>query len=421
MMTSDSSFLPRRRQEVLSRVRQRQALRKPQSKEEILEEERKIFAEDDEYIPQLLRNYAQMLGENPLTLIPQEELGDVVNDSVSPISNFQKTALPPIRQRDSILEPPIVVHKELTEFDRHHNAVRMYVIQQFQEGKRSREIADMIGLTPHKLSRWYNLVKDLPTTMQLWTPLFKEEEVGEWDSSSSETEEEIPVVEPEVSRQAPRLREPSPEAVRAAKGALRQAAKNSQLIRDQEAIQLWITQNLSPDEDSTVGNRLAALAFHRDDWSLSRIARALELDVSTVSRWMTRAKQAEQAEAALQKGMDQRRAELRQKAEHVVKNAAPTPRRQLRPKVALPRPILPLSAMAKRSVGILKVVLEQAEANDQGILSLPVASAMERERIMAILSMLDVQPSRPTANGKGFLIPLPPEETEFLTRTLAQS
>ena len=77
--------------------------------------------------------------------------------------------------------------------------------------------------------------------------------------------------------------------------------------------------------------------------------------------------------------------------------------------------------MAKRSVGILKVVLEQAEANDQGILSLPVASAMERERIMAILSMLDVQPSRPTANGKGFLIPLPPEETEFLTRTLAQS
>ncbi len=420
MMTSDSSFLPRRRQEVLSRVRQRQALRKPQSKEEILEEERKIFAEDDEYIPQLLRNYAQMLGENPLTLIPQEELGDVASAPVSPIPNFQKTALPPIRQRDSILEPPIVVHNELTEFDRHHNAVRMYVIQQFQEGKKSREIADMIGLTPHKLSRWYNLVKDLPTTMQLWTPLFKEEEVGEWDSSSSETEEEIPVVEPEVSRQAPRLREPSPEAVRAAKIALRQAAKNSQIVRDQEAIQLWIAQNLSPAEDSTVGNRLAALAFHRDDWSLSRIARALELDVSTVSRWMTRAKQAEQAEVALQKGMDQRRAELRQKAE-IRQKAAPTTRRQPRPKVALPRPILPLSPMAKRSVGILKVVLELAETDGQGILSLPVASAMERERIMAILSMLDVQPHRPMANGKGFLIPLPPEETEFLTRTLAQS
>ncbi|WP_309688735.1 helix-turn-helix domain-containing protein [Armatimonas sp.] len=223
-----------------------------------------------------------------------------------------------------------------------------------------------------------------------------------------------------MSRQAPRLREPSPEAVRAAKIALRQAAKNSQIVRDQEAIQLWIAQNLSPAEDSTVGNRLAALAFHRDDWSLSRIARALELDVSTVSRWMTRAKQAEQAEVALQKGMDQRRAELRQKAE-IRQKAAPTTRRQPRPKVALPRPILPLSPMAKRSVGILKVVLELAETDGQGILSLPVASAMERERIMAILSMLDVQPHRPMANGKGFLIPLPPEETEFLTRTLAQS
>ena len=33
----------------------------------------------------------------------------------------------------------------------------------------------------------------------------------------------------------------------------------------------------------------------------------------------------------------------------------------------------------------------------------------------------EILPSRPTANGKGFLIPLPPEETEFLTRTLAQS
>lgn len=421
MMTSDSAFLPRRRQEVLSRVRQRQALRKPQSKEEILEEERKIFAEDDEYAPQLLRHYAQMLGESPLALIPQEEIGNMANPVIPSIPNFQQSVLPPIRQRDSILEPPIVVQKELTEFDRHHNAVRMYVVQQFQEGKKSREIAEMIGLTPHKLSRWYNLVKDLPTTMQLWTPLFKEEEVGEWDSSTSEPEEEIPVVEPEVPRPAPRLREPSPEAVRAAKGALRQAAKNSQIVRDQEAIQLWIAQNLSPEEDATVGNRLAALAFHRDNWSLSRIARALDLDVSTVSRWMTRAKQAEQAEVALQKGMDQRRAELRLKAERVAKKATPPVRRQPRPKVTPPRPIVPLSAMAKRSMGILKAVLEQAETSALGILSLPVASAIERERIMAVLSMLDVQPSRPVANGKGFLIPLPPEEAVFLTRTLAQS
>ncbi|WP_395145649.1 helix-turn-helix domain-containing protein [Armatimonas sp.] len=257
--------------------------------------------------------------------------------------------------------------------------------------------------------------------MQLWTPLFKEAEVGEWDSSPSEPEEEILVIEPEVPRPAPRLREPSPEAVKAAKGALRQAAKNSQIVRDQETIQLWITQNLSPDEDATVGNRLAALAFHRDDWSLSRIARALDLDVSTVSRWMTRAKQAEQAEAALQKGMDQRRAELRLKSEQVAKSAAPAARRQPRLKVALPRPLAPLSAMAKRSVGILKVVLEQAETSAQGILSLPVASAMERERIMAILSLLDVQTGRPVTNGKGFLIPIPPEEAAFLTRTLAQS
>ena len=93
MMTSDSAFLPRRRQEVLSRVRQRQALRKPQSKEEILEEERKIFAEDDEYVPQLLRHYAQMLGENPLALIPQEEIGNMGNPAIPPIPNFQQPVL----------------------------------------------------------------------------------------------------------------------------------------------------------------------------------------------------------------------------------------------------------------------------------------------------------------------------------------
>ena len=135
---------------------------------------------------------------------------------------------------------------------------------------------------------------------------------------------------------------------------------------------------------------------------------------------MTRARQAEQAEEALQKGMDQRRAELKLKAEQSARATKPGVRHQPRPKVALPRPITPLSPMAKRSVGMLQSLLEQATTENDGSLSLRVASAIERERVMAALSMLHVQPSRPLAQGSGFEIPLLPEEAKFFTRMLTQ-
>lgn len=306
------------------------------------------------------------------------------------------------------------------------------MIQQFEEGKKSREIAELIRLTPHKLSRWYNQVKDLPFAMQLWIPLFKEEELGEWNPGDPDTEEDEPepvaaLPEP-TPRPAVRQAEPSPAAVRAAKRALKNAEKNTQLERDREHVSQWIAANTNPSEDVVVAQRLAALALHRDSWSLSRIARALELDVSTISRWMSRAKQAEEqtkqaeaaeqaraAEQALQKGMDKRRAEQKLKTA-----AKPALRRMPRPKVALPRPVVPLSPMAKRSVGVLRAILEQAEIDDEGTVRLPVTSAIERERVTASLSMMGVLAGRPQARGKEFLIPLAPDEALYLKRMLLQ-
>ena len=388
--------------------------------EEILEVERKLFAEDDEYIPQLLRARAELLGEVLDELPSLEPTFEELPDFASPASvatPIKKLPVVPTAQQDNILQPP-PPDKELSEFDRHHNAIRLYVIQQFEEGKKSREIAELIGLTPHKLSRWYNQVKDLPFAMRLWIPLFREEELGEWKPGDPDTDDEEPEdtvsAEPEP-RPVVRVQEPSPEAVRAAKRALLQAEKNAQLEHDRAEVSRWIETQTAPQEDIVVAQRLAALAFHRSEWSLSRIARALELDVSTISRWMTRAKQAEEAELALQKGMDKRRAEQKLKVA-----SKPAVRRTPRPKVALPRPIQPLSPMAKRSVGMLHAVLEQAETQDDGFVLLTVASAIERERVMASLSMMGVVAGRPQARGKEFMIPLPPEEAMYLRRMLLQ-
>lgn len=449
-MTSETSIPPRRRQDILKRVRLRQANLQQSTPDDILEAERQLFAEDEEYVPQLLRARALLEGQLPAAFPSAEPETDPL-PLFSPAPSFPSFSAPPSSpslpsptslsalpapQRDTVLQPP-PPNKELSEFDRHHNAIRLYVIQQFEEGKKSREIAEMIRLTPHKLSRWYNQVKELPPAMRLWIPLFKEEEIGEWNPGDpdTETEEDEPiaaVVAPELEPQPrpARVLEPSPEAVRAAKKALALAEKKRELERDQEQVQAWIVAHTESSEDEAVASRLAALAFHREGWSLSRIGRALALDVSTISRWMSRAKQAEQevqrqaeleaekaraaAERALQKGMDQRRAEqkLRQRA------VKPPTRRT---RVTLPRPIVPLSPMARRSVPLLQAVLEQAEEGDEGLVRLPATSAIERERIVASLSMLGVQSGRPQARGKEFLIPLVAEEALYLRRMLQQS
>ncbi|WP_309720062.1 hypothetical protein [Armatimonas sp.] len=387
-----------------------------------------MFAEDEVYVPQLLQAYALLQGNAPL-----EDIASFIREP-EPLPTFQPPptvpappraapaiVVAPVAQRDNVLKPP-PAGKEPTEFDRHHNAIRLYVIQQFEEGKKSREIAGMIGITPHKLARWYNQVKELPATMHLWIPLIDEEEVKAKESAPPKAAE-APEPEQVVVAKAPRAVEPSREAVKAARRALRNAAKNTQVARDQEEVATWIRINTVSEEDSAVASRLAALAFHRQEWSLSRISRALDLDVSTISRWMTRARQAEQAEEALQKGMDKRRTEqkLRDEQKLLVAATKKTVRRpQPRPKVALPRPIAPISAMAKRSVGMLNAILEQAETSDNGTVRLSVASAIERERVMAALSMLDVETGRPQAHAKGFLIPLLPEEASYLRRILAQ-
>ena len=411
MMTPDSPFSARR-SDVLSRVRQRQALRRQRTPDEVLSEEQRIFAEDEEYVPHLLQAYALLQGSSP------QEAVTPFRAASEPPPLFVPTpplTSPQAAQRDRVLEPP--ADREPTEFDRQHNALRLYVIQQYQEGKKSREIAAGIGMTPHKLTRWYNQVKELPPSMQLWISLLKEEDVGQLQPSSTVESQVTDELIVERKPAAARVLEPSREAVKAAKRSLRQAEKNSLIERDREHVRAWIGANTAPTEDSAVASRLCALALHRDAWSLSRIGRALDLDVSTISRWMTRARQAEQAELALQKGMDKRRAEQKLKAEQ---KKAPVRRPQPRPKIALPRPIAPLSALVKRSVGMLQVVLDQAETDELGTLRLPVASATERERILAVLSMLDIQPNRPQARSGGFVIPLPAEEANFLKRTLAQ-
>lgn len=428
-MTPDSPTSPRRRQDILNRVRQRQTLRQPLSTDEILQAEQQMFAEDEVYVPQLLQAYALLQGNAPTEELPSfirepETLPTFQTPPPTPVAPprvVPATVAAPVAQRDNVLKPP-PAGKEPTEFDRHHNAMRLYVIQQFEEGKKSREIAALIGITPHKLTRWYNQVKELPATMHLWIPLIDEDEVKAKESAPAKPVEQ-PQPEPVVVVRAPRAVEPSREAVKAARRALRNAAKNTQVARDREEVAAWIRENTEPQEDSAVASRLAALAFHRQEWSLSRISRALDLDVSTISRWMTRARQAEQAEEALQKGMDKRRAEQKLRDEQKLLadvKAKPVRRPQPRPKVALPRPIAPLSAMAKRSVGMLNAILEQAERDDNGTVCLMVASAIERERVMAALSMLDVEAGRPKANGKGFSIPLPPEEASYLRRMLAQ-
>ena len=429
MMTPDSPISPRRRQDILNRVRQRQTLRQPLSTEEILKAEQQMFAEDEVYVPQLLQAYALLQGNTPTEELPRfirepETLPTFQTSAIVPVAPQRVVASPvvaPMPQRDNVLKPP-PAGKEPTEFDRQHNALRLYVIQQFEEGKKSREIAEMIGITPHKLTRWYNQVKELPATMQLWIPLIDEVE-AKAKSSAPPKPAEAPEPEILVVVRAPRAVEPSREAVKAARRSLRNAAKNTQVTRDQEEVATWVRVNTQPQEDAAVASRLAALAFHRQEWSLSRIGRALDLDVSTISRWMSRARQAEQAEEALQKGMDKRRAEQKLRDEQKLLaevKKKPVRRPQPRPKMALPRPIAPLSAMAKRSVGMLTAILEQAETDDEGTVRLPVASAIERERVMAGLSILDVEMGRPQAHAKGFLIPLPPEEARYLRRMLAQ-
>ncbi len=413
MITSDSPFSSRRRQDVLSRVRQRQALRRPLTTDEILSEEQRIFAEDEKYVPQLLQAYALLQGST----IPEVKMSNFSISEPAPVFvPPSPLTTPHVAQRDHILEPP-PADKELTEFDRQHNALRLYVIQQYQEGKKSREIGLMIGMTPHKLTRWYNQVKDLPPAMHLWIPLLKEEEVGQ--SKPSTAEESDVVVEP-ISTMKPvaaRVVEPSREAVKAAKRSLLQAEKNALIERDREYARTWIAANTAAADDSATASRLCAFALHREEWSLSRIGRALTLDVSTISRWMARARQAEQ-DALVQKiELSQVHVEQKPKVEP---EKAPVRRPQPRPKMELPRPTVPLSAMAKRSVGMLQALLECAETDALGCLRLQVATATERERILAVLSMLDIQPSRPQARSGGFMIPLPAEEANFLKRTLAQ-
>lgn len=126
------------RQRVLERARQRQARLHQPTQDSILAFEQELFADEETYVQQLRQAHA------------------------------------------ATLPPPVEPREELSEFERQHNALRLYIFEQFAQGKKSREIAALIGLSPNKITRWYNQVKDQPPIARLWTPLLSETDVQKW-------------------------------------------------------------------------------------------------------------------------------------------------------------------------------------------------------------------------------------------------
>lgn len=350
-MINDQTLPSRRHREVVARARQRQARIHQPTNEDILKLEQELFAEDDVYVPQLLQAYTEAHGlPEPAAFV------------APPASRLAPKSLEPLPTPAESLLP-----KEQSEFERQHNALRLYIFQQFLEGKKAKAIAEMIGISAYKITRWYNEVKDQPEIARLWTPLIKEDDLRKWHRQAPQPEAKP---EPELKPAlALRVQEPSPEAVLAAKAALKQAERKALLQADHREA----TARLALRPRQTVAQEL-----HQEGWSAARIARAFELETATVTRWLVRPET-----------------------------------------TARPLPTGPLSQIAQRSVALLKPILEGAEENAEGNLCLRATSAVERERIMAALSVLNICPERPRALGSQFLIPVAPEEVPLLRHFLS--
>lgn len=155
-----------RRQAVLQRARQRQALIRQRTPDDILDFEQRLFAEDEQYVAELLR--ANTEAERLPEPLPQSRPSPKSLDPLptpAPSSAYGQEGQAP---------------EALSEFERQHNALRLYIFEQFAAGMKSREIAAMIGLSPNKITRWYNQVKDQPPIARLWTPLLNETDVQKW-------------------------------------------------------------------------------------------------------------------------------------------------------------------------------------------------------------------------------------------------
>lgn len=161
-MTNETSLPSRRRHDVLQRARQRQAAIRQRTPENVLDFEQRLFAEDEHYVPQLLQAYAQ--AEPRAQSQPRPKSPDPL-PTPKPSSAYGLEGQEP---------------EELSEFERQHNALRLYIFEQFASGRKSREISAMIGLSPNKITRWYNQVKDQPPIARLWTPLLNETDVQKW-------------------------------------------------------------------------------------------------------------------------------------------------------------------------------------------------------------------------------------------------
>lgn len=344
-MINDQTLPSRRHRDVLTRARQRQARIHQPSNEDILKLEQELFAEDEVYIPQLLQAYTEAHGlPEPVAFVTPTVAPRPAPKSIEPLPTPAESLIP----------------REPSEFDRQHNALRLYVFEQFQEGKKAKEIAAMIGLSAYKVTRWYNEVKNQPEIVRLWTPLITESDLRKWQNHSPTPE---PGATPAPAPVAPRVVEPSPEALLAAKAALKQAERTVQRQADQAYAQECLAATPDP--------QLVALALEKEGWSALRIARALELESTTVRRWLEASARAAQ-----------------------------------------PLPKGPLSQLALRSVALLKPFLETA-ADEDG-LCLALATAVERERVLAALSVLDVCPERPRVQGGKILLHLAPEEARLL-------
>ena len=102
--TSPSS----RRQAVLQRARQRQALIRQRTPDDILDFEQRLFAEDEQYVPQLLRAHAE--AERLPKSLPQSRPHP---KSLDPLP----TPAPSSAYGQEGQEP-----EQLSEFERQHNA-----------------------------------------------------------------------------------------------------------------------------------------------------------------------------------------------------------------------------------------------------------------------------------------------------------
>jgi hypothetical protein len=337
-----------------------------------------------------------------------------VDEAIAPEINTEPSKMNINRQKSPAIPTPVTEIPTLpAEFEHHHNAVRLYIIEQFEIGKNSREIGDMIGLTPWRITRWYNQVRHLPAAARLWTPLLTPAEIRRLRRETTEIDL---VDDGDGETVVPRReRRPTKAQTREVRRQSKITAKTRQLADDRRLAQARMDAAMSRCDSDDVALRIAAAEFYtKDKWNLSRIARAVEMDVSTVSRWMSRVREFPDLapENILGSGMDKRGSLV---------DGVPSGRRPGRPRkgdgVSAPRvvrravtPAFQListdTSLGRRAVALIKEIAGREDGwTDKGSEQLlAVRSVVERERLTASLSLLGFSVGKAQPRGTGFLV-----------------